>query len=204
MSRLVKPLSPFLSRLRNLSDRLTVLLTKVTAIDIFPADLPDAPDNLACEVWDLNETLSPTYPSNYYDLIHSRCVAPGIKKDRWRSYLRDLKRLLRSGGWVQLVEYYYIIQSDSGQLTAEHALQQWSDGYRAAMEQDRDPRVGRHLANMLTTAGYTEVQERSYRVPLGGWPAGERECFIRSLKFLAGWSSRQLLSSPTPNLHSPR
>lgn len=159
--------------LRNIR-RLTSCSVKVTAIDIYPAELPDEqPDNLDFEVWNLNDPLVPTYRSNHYDLIHSRLVAPGIKKTRWRSYIRDLARLLKRGGWVQVVEFYYIIQSDSGMLTDEHALQRWGTAYRAAMEQERDPRIGRNIRDLLRDAGLVDVNERSYRMPIGDWPDGK-------------------------------
>ncbi|KAL0261718.1 hypothetical protein SLS55_003148 [Diplodia seriata] len=121
--------------------------SEVTAIDVYPTnELPDdQPDNLEIEAWDLNQTLTPTYKPNEYDLIHSRLVAPGIKRDRWPRYIRDIVRLLKRGGWVQMAEFYYIIQSDSGLLTDEHALMQWSNGYRHTMEQDRDPRADPRL-----------------------------------------------------------
>ncbi|KAJ9635888.1 hypothetical protein H2201_000119 [Coniosporium apollinis] len=150
--------------------RADLIIRKVTAVDIFPADVDDQPENLDFEVWDLNRTLTPTYDPNHYDLIHSRFVAPGIKRDRWPSYVRDLARLLKRNGWVQLVEYYYIIQSDSGLLTDNHALQQWGNAYRQCMEGERDPRIGRRLPELLRTAGLVDVQERSFRMPIGGWP----------------------------------
>ena len=84
----------------------------------------------------------------------------------------DLKRLLRPNGWVQLVEYYYIIQSDSGLLTSDHSLRQWSDGYKAALESVRDPRAGRNLSQMLRIAGLDRIEERTFRVPIGSWPTG--------------------------------
>jgi hypothetical protein len=146
----------------------------VTAIDIWPADLPDEPDNLECEIWNLNDPLIPTYKTNHYDLIHSRCVGPGIKKDRWRSYVRELARLLKRDGWLQLAEYYYIIQSDSGRLTDDHALQQWGQAYRGAMERDRDPRIGRSLVDKMRSAGLHDVHSRTIHVPIGDWPTGER------------------------------
>ncbi|OMP88818.1 hypothetical protein BK809_0005539, partial [Diplodia seriata] len=149
--------------------------SEVTAIDVYPTnELPDdQPDNLEIEAWDLNQTLTPTYKPNEYDLIHSRLVAPGIKRDRWPRYIRDIVRLLKRGGWVQMAEFYYIIQSDSGLLTDEHALMQWSNGYRHTMEQDRDPRAGRHLGQLMRTAGLSDVQEVTYRMPIGGWPTGK-------------------------------
>ncbi|KAK7522516.1 S-adenosyl-L-methionine-dependent methyltransferase [Phyllosticta citriasiana] len=145
--------------------------SEVTAIDLYPApELPDdQPDNLECEVWDLNEPLVPSYKPNTYDLIHSRFVAPGIKKHRWPGYMRDMCRLLRPGGWVQTVELYYIIQSDSGLLTDGHALMQWSNGYRYSMDSDRDPRAGRNLGQLMRNAGLEDVNEVTYRLPIGGW-----------------------------------
>jgi len=123
---------------------------------------------------DLNESLRRGgFSLNHYDLIHSRCVSPGIKKERWRRYVAELAALLRRDGWVQLVEYYYIIQSDSGRLTDQHALQQWGTVYRAAMERERDPRVGRNLRGLLRDANLRDIHERTYNIPIGGWSSGK-------------------------------
>jgi hypothetical protein len=145
----------------------------VTAIDIYPAELDDEPENLECQIWDLNDKLTDTYRTSHYDLIHSRCVGPGIRKDRWRGYVRDISRLLARGGWVQMAEFYYNIQSDSGRLTTNHALYRWGLGYRTAMERDRDPRVGPSLKDKLVHAGLSEVNGHTMRVPIGDWPTGE-------------------------------
>jgi hypothetical protein len=132
------------------------------------------PDNLELEFWDLNQPLTSTYRSNSFDLIHSRCVGPGIKKGRWSSYIRDLARLLKRGGWVQMVEYYYNIQSDTGRLTDNHAMYKWGVTYRATMELiDRDPRIGRTLAEKLRNAGLHDVHSRTYQIPIGPWAGGE-------------------------------
>ncbi|KAF2395718.1 S-adenosyl-L-methionine-dependent methyltransferase [Trichodelitschia bisporula] len=144
--------------------------SEVTAIDIWPADIADEPDNLSLEVWNLNESLIPTYKPNHYDFIHSRCVGPGIHTDRWRGYVHELARLLKRDGWLQMAEFYYNIQSDSGRLTDQHALHQWGANYRAALERDRDPRVGRSLVEKLRQAGLREVQHRMFQVPIGAWP----------------------------------
>lgn len=36
---------------------------------------------------------------------------------RWAAYLRDMFRVVRPGGWCQLVELYHNAQSDNGSLT---------------------------------------------------------------------------------------
>lgn len=44
-------------------------------------------------------------------------MSGGINANRWVSYLADIHRSLRRGGWVQLVEIYFNAQSDNGSLT---------------------------------------------------------------------------------------
>jgi hypothetical protein len=114
----------------------------------------------------------PTYNAGYYDLIHSRCISPGLRKNRWPRYLQELRRLLNRGGWAQVSEFYYNIQSDSGRLTETNELFRWGQVYRTLMESDRDPRVGRTLGDKLREAGFVDVQTRTFHVPIGDWPTG--------------------------------
>lgn len=58
-----------------------------------------------------------TFQSNHFDVVHSQMMAGGIHSNRWRSYLRDIFRVLRPGGWAQMVEIYFNAQSDNGTLT---------------------------------------------------------------------------------------
>ncbi|KAI4163323.1 MAG: hypothetical protein LQ342_003058 [Letrouitia transgressa] len=60
------------------------------------------------EAWRYSCTLSPglddinrpfTFPSNKFDVVHSRLVGGGINRTRWPNYLRDIKRVLKPGGW---------------------------------------------------------------------------------------------------------
>jgi hypothetical protein len=132
-------------------------------------------------VWNLNEPLIPTYRAGHYDLVHSRCVAPGIRKGRWPEYIRELRRLLKHGGWVQCAEFYYNVQSDSGRLTEHHELYRWGQAYRSAMDSDRDPRVGRSLGEKLNHAGFTDVHTRTFRIPIGDWHTGMLVCFFHPI-----------------------
>ena len=44
-------------------------------------------------------------------------MSGGINADRWPGYVADIFRVLRRGGWCQMVEIYYNAQSDNGTLT---------------------------------------------------------------------------------------
>lgn len=43
-------------------------------------------------------------------------MAGGIHANRWQSYVRDIFKVLRPGGWCQIVEIYFNAQSDNGTL----------------------------------------------------------------------------------------
>lgn len=108
--------------------------SQVVAVDISPQLMPsDAPDNLEFQIDDLNsrcvsygESLRQdsdvlhhrfTFRDSSFDLVHSQLVAGGINGSRWQSYVRDIYRVTKPGGWCQLVELYLNAQSDNGTLT---------------------------------------------------------------------------------------
>ncbi|KAF5863161.1 hypothetical protein ETB97_010506 [Aspergillus alliaceus] len=146
---------------------------EVIGLDIFPYMNPDEiPENLWLQVDDLNRPF--TFPPNHFDLVHSRLLATGINRDRWPSYIRDIKRVLKPGGWVQLVEIYFNVQSDNGSITEQHALRRWSTQLMGSLEGVKDLRVGTRLRNLLTAAGLTEVDARMIPLPLSAWSTDPR------------------------------
>jgi hypothetical protein len=146
--------------------------------DYVPPDrrgLPDQPDNLDLAVYNLNDRLNDpeVFESRAYDLIHSRFVAPGIKKNRWASYVRDMRILLRPGGWIQASEYQLHVQSNNGRLTEQSAVYRWWHKYATAMTAlHRDPRIGPRLQEHMLAAGLRDVRSEYKRLPIGGWDPG--------------------------------
>ncbi|KAL2788906.1 S-adenosyl-L-methionine-dependent methyltransferase [Aspergillus keveii] len=142
---------------------------EVIGVDIYPHVSPDdIPENLWLQVDDLNRPF--TFSSNSFDLVHSRLLAAGINRARWPSYIRDIKRILKPGGWVQMVEIYFNVQSDNGSINDEHALRQWSSQLMRSMEGIKDFRVGTRLKTLLLGAGFTEVDAKMIPLPLSAWP----------------------------------
>ncbi|KAF1913292.1 S-adenosyl-L-methionine-dependent methyltransferase [Ampelomyces quisqualis] len=145
---------------------------EVTGIDVYPMQPVDQPDNLDLVSYNLNDRLNDpeVFESKAYDLIHSRFIAPGIKKNRWSSYFRDMRVLLRPGGWVQAAEYHLHIQSNSGKLTDQSATYRWWQGYARSMtDLHREPRIGLKLQELLSAAGLREIRAQYIRLPIGGW-----------------------------------
>ncbi|EGE06322.1 hypothetical protein TEQG_05325 [Trichophyton equinum CBS 127.97] len=146
---------------------------EVTGIDISPHMKPDdTPDNLWLQVDDLNCTF--TFRSNQFDLVHSRLVASGLDKERWPRYLRDISRCLKRGGWAQMIEVYFNVQSDNGALTESHCLRKWSTSYIAALEGVKDLRSGMKLAGLMASAGLVDIESKMIPLPLSGWSTDPR------------------------------
>ncbi|KAK2795940.1 hypothetical protein FQN51_009598 [Onygenales sp. PD_10] len=164
---------------------------EVIGVDISPHMKPDdTPENLWLQVDDLNRTF--TFQQNHFDLVHSRLLASGLNKQRWPRYIRDIKRALKPGGWVQMVEMYFNAQSDNGTITDGHALRQWSARYVRAIDEDKDPRVAMKLDNLLSSAGFVNVEKTLIHLPLSPWPTDPR---MREIGGMNRANVHRLLSS---------
>jgi len=173
----------------------------VTAVDVYPMLVADQPDNLNLCGYNLNDRLNDpeVFQARAYDLIHSRCISAGIKSNRWASYIRDMKLLLRPNGWIQVVEYYLNIQSSSGMLTDESAVRRWWLAYAEAMNRmNRDPRIGQQLQRLFTEARLGEVRVETVQLPIGDWDTGEHNpiCFVVPL-FLGRYCQLRGVTSTT-------
>ncbi|KAH6611912.1 hypothetical protein C7974DRAFT_324110 [Boeremia exigua] len=149
---------------------------EITAVDIYPMLVADQPENLGLCSYNLNDRLNDpeVFQARAYDLIHSRCISAGIKSNRWPSYIRDMKLLLRPSGWVQVVEYYLNIQSSSGRLTDHSAVRRWWMAYAEAMSRmNRDPRIGTRLQHLFSEARFADVRVETMQLPIGDWEPGE-------------------------------
>ncbi|UKZ47714.1 hypothetical protein TrVGV298_001940 [Trichoderma virens] len=155
-------------------------IDEVVGLDISPHMIPEVlPDNLDLQVDDLNGEF--TFPSNYFDVVHSQMMAGGIHSTRWPSYLQDMYRVLQPGGWCQLVEIYFNAQSDNGTLSPDHALSRWSSGYLDAMHPQKDPRAALRLKEWMRSAGFTDIESRLLTLPMCPWPTDARDQRIGAL-----------------------
>lgn len=126
--------------------------------------------------WNLNipfrqDTSSDRLRPETFDLINSRMLADGINANRWETYIRELYVLLKPNGWLQMVEFHAIFQSDSGRDAP--FLSRWWDWYSQKMLQmGKNPRIGSQLKPLMVNAGFADVQYHVSRLPIGNWDPG--------------------------------
>ncbi|KAL8911516.1 MAG: hypothetical protein Q9171_003324 [Xanthocarpia ochracea] len=134
----------------------------------------DLPDNFIPQLDDINRPF--TFDANSFDFVHSRFVGGGINRNRWQTYLQDIKKILKPGCWVQMVELYYMCQSDNGSITDGHAIRQWSHKYSRSVDEVKDPRAPLRLQALLAGAGFTEIETSMIPLPLCAWGDGKSSC----------------------------
>ena len=73
---------------------------------------------------------------------------------------------------MQMVECYYMCQSDNGSITESHAIRQWSNNYIRSIDGIKDPRIPLQLHNLCTAAGFVDIESRMIPLPLCAWSNG--------------------------------
>jgi SAM-dependent methyltransferase len=126
--------------------------------------------------WNLNISLQNArneyVKPDMFDLINSRFLTDGINMDRWQSLIRECKRLLKPGCWLQMVEVRWQFDSPGDQALSH--LTEWSDAYMDALNgMQKDSKVTEsRLEWFVRSAGFERVQKITRRIPVGNWRPG--------------------------------
>ena len=61
-------------------------------------------------------------------------------------------------------------RSDDGSLTEAHHFRTWTTGFiKAMLSIDRDPCPGPKLRSYVEKAGFVNIREHAFKIPLGPW-----------------------------------
>ncbi|KAL0075643.1 S-adenosyl-L-methionine-dependent methyltransferase [Phycomyces blakesleeanus] len=154
----------------------------IDCLNAFPRDIK--PKNChfrTCTVGQQSSTTlaSLPFPDNSIDYIFQRDLNLGLQAHMWSPLVKEYLRILKPGGWVELMEPDMETQSS---LRNECAM---NDKllYGLSLRQ-QDPYVGRRLPSILAVNGFRRVESEFQSLPLG-W----------------GSSHASPLSSPTQPTH---
>ncbi len=129
------------------------------AADAAVGDAETRPANYAFVPGNVLEGLP--FDSGRFAYVHQRYMIGAIPRDRWPDGVRELARVARAGGWIELVEAG---TSEGG----GPALRQ-VDAWVAAVLERRglDIHLATHLGDFLRQAGVRDVTVRRLPLPLG-------------------------------------
>ncbi|KAL9080341.1 MAG: hypothetical protein Q9157_000869 [Trypethelium eluteriae] len=141
---------------------------RVTGTDLSPIQPDFVPPNCSFEIDDV--TLEWTFPDDRFDFIHIRELFGCIPD--WDFFLQQAWRCLKPGGWVEIVEHSVWPVSEDGDVPANHFYNTWGRTVEGLGERwGKTFCIWRQSREKVIAAGFTDVVERRFKWPIGGWSA---------------------------------
>lgn len=128
--------------------------------DLSPQD-GTRPDNYAFVKGNILEGLP--FADSSFDFTHMRLLLFAIPETRWPDVARELVRVTRPGGWIEMVETGP--QQNGG--PAMDQIVQWVTN--ASMRRGINPLVGPRIGEFLRGAGAVNVSTRNIALPVGAY-----------------------------------
>ncbi len=137
--------------------------TRVVGFDIEVPDIAvTCPQNCAFYEGDVLQRLP--FPNDTFDYVHQRLLVGAIPAVKWPDVLRELVRVTRPGGWVELLESGDVYHNVGP--AQKHLQKIWDTGIiRAGFDLSLMPL----LHTMLIDAGLRGVKMEKIHMPLGKW-----------------------------------
>jgi len=93
----------------------------------------------------------------------------------WPKFLSQAYNHLRPGGYFESKEGHYIAKSDDHTLSPTSAWARWGDYIEeGASKSGRPFGIAPILKQWLQDAGFQDVTEKIYRLPVGAWPKDKK------------------------------
>ncbi|GKU05774.1 unnamed protein product [Fusarium langsethiae] len=141
----------------------------VIGTDLAPIQPSWVPANLEFQIDDCTQEW--TIPPNSLDYAHMRWLVGSIAD--WTPLFREAYKSLKPGGWVESYEPSSTIESDDNTVLPGSAMSQWQNFF---VEGGR--KMGRPFTvfedgiqkRAMQEAGFVDIEERTFKNPIGGWP----------------------------------
>lgn len=144
---------------------------QVIGTDLSPIQPIWIPPNMIVEVDDAEDRW--LYQPNSIDFVHVRFMFFGIRN--WSKLVRQAMRALKPGGWIELTELHVVPESPDGTMPDPCQIKEFSSVIKpVAAEVGLDIDVAQKFKGYLEMAGYEDVQEVVYELPIGDWPSDRR------------------------------
>ena len=144
---------------------------EVVGVDLSPVQLVWVPPNCRFLVDDFTSRW--VDEEDTYEFVHIRCLYGSVSD--WPALYRDIYAHTKPGGWIQQLEMSIVFKSDHGTVGPDHIMTQWSNTFIEAGERmGKTFKIAATAARLIREAGFTDVEERWYKMPIGRWPKDKK------------------------------
>ncbi|KAK6359273.1 hypothetical protein TWF696_000436 [Orbilia brochopaga] len=151
--------------------------TEIIGNDLSPIQPTYVPPNVSFEVDDFNDEW--LFPANHFDFVHGRAMYGSVKD--WDVLLKRVLRVLKPGGWWENVETMVEVLCDDGSLPYDCALLHWCRIMQEACEASGATfRVASNMKKWCEEAGFVEITEKAFKIPIGPWPRDKHDKLVGS------------------------
>lgn len=140
----------------------------VIGTDISPIQPTWVPPN--CEFAMDDAQLEWTWPADHFDYIHIRDLYGSI--DDWSALYKKAFHHVKPGGWFEDLELDIRCHSDVV-TDPEHIYHRWNAVFQEAGERMGKTfkiAIGSRMKDYMGEAGFVDVTEKKFRLPISGWP----------------------------------
>jgi hypothetical protein len=122
-----------------------------------------------------------TFSPNSFDFTHIRALKGGIAD--WPKLYGEVFKCTKPGGYVEHLEIDIMLTSDDGTVDENHFMHKWSTILSEAGEKlGKSLNLNEKMRDGMEAAGFEDVQERIFKVPIGSWPSDPK------MKLLGRWA----------------
>ncbi|KAI9673987.1 MAG: hypothetical protein M1817_002193 [Caeruleum heppii] len=108
------------------------------------------------------------YPPNTFDYIHTRILL-GCFED-FREIIKKGFRYTKPGGWMESQEVMSSLYCDDGTIPPNWPMTDWTLTLdEASMQNNRPLRIANKLKRWYEEAGFVDVHEQVFKMPLNPW-----------------------------------
>ncbi|KAF4439311.1 hypothetical protein FACUT_4248 [Fusarium acutatum] len=143
--------------------------TQIIGTDVSPIQPGWIPPNLRFDIEDCTQEW--TFAPNSQDYIHFRWLVGSIVD--WDQLFKEAYKCLKPGGFIESHEALSRMDCDDGSITEKSAMHQWGKFFV-----EGGKKIGRSFTivedgvqrSAMEKAGFVNLEERDFKVPIGGWP----------------------------------
>ena len=159
---------------------------EIQATDLSPIQPSSVPENVHFFIDDASEE-DWAVPSAYFDYIHTRVLLGSFTK--FEDIIQRGFHYLKPGGYMESQEIMSTPYCDDGTMPPDWDFLEWTKfGDDASMKAGRPLRIAHKLKTWYERAGFVDVQEKVFKLPMNPWPKDKH------LKALGAMSEENLLA----------